>query len=325
MPRVGKADQTGAIGVTLLQLIVEQDLGWIFRRESHRDTGIDAHVEVVLSGEALGLLLALQVKTGASYFSEPTPNGWKYRGDYEHLRYWQEHNLRVVVVLVDEIAKVAYWAFVGDGARIQQGAKSWTIEVPRIQSVSQACATAWMDLAWAANPRDALYRYCVLHRRYIELLENDGRMFVEAEDWINKTRGQAKFRIILEESDGGTTEEEFFFFAGIDDVHTWTQRVFPWADVGIDDDYYDRHEDVEPAAVFHDPESEGGYYIIPGERPSGIRPYTEGGGGEIAYYRFELTLNEIGRAYASLDAQSAALPRYPPYYLATVLERRSES
>src|SRR5687767_4347259 len=100
MPRVSKSDVTGAIGVTIVQLIVER-LGWIFRREDHRDKGLDALVEVVLDGEPTGLVLGVQIKTGPSWFSETTQTGWNYRGDIAHLNYWRSHNLTVVIVLVD--------------------------------------------------------------------------------------------------------------------------------------------------------------------------------------------------------------------------------
>ena len=321
MPHATNTDSTAAVGVTRVQFLVEQSLGWIFRRQEHRDTGIDAQVEVVLSGEATGLVLALQIKTGPSYFTEKTSKGWRYRGNYSHLRYWNEHNLPVIVVLVDDTTGKAYWALVGEDAEIHRAEKSWTIEIPRSQQVGVNCAGAWMDLAWAANPRDALYRYCVAHRRYIQHISNGGRVLVEADDWINKTRGQAEFRVNLEDENGTVVETQAWsFFAGIHDVHDFVRHVFPWADVGIDEDFYGMHEDVPPEAVFQDSESPGGYYIIPGERPTGIRPYADSAG-EVEHYRFELFLNNTGLAFASLAANAASTTTYPPYYLARVLSR----
>lgn len=321
MPRVRDSDQLGAVGVTLVQLAVEEHLGWIFRRQDHRDTGLDAEVEVVLSEEATGLVLGLQVKTGPSYFRELVAAGWRYRGDAAHLRYWTEHNLRVVVVLVDATTRRLYWASATDNPTLHRANSSWTIEVPRSQELTGSCADAWMNLAWAANPRDALYRYCTLHREYIDLIANGGRVLLEADDWVNKTRGQAEFRVILEDDNGRVRkQEQWSFFAGVSDVHEFACRVFPWATVGIDDSYYDAHEDVPPEAVFQDDESPGGYYVIPGERPTGIRPYSDSSG-EVEHYRFELTLNEIGKAFAEFDSCGTSTTRYPPYYLARILSR----
>lgn len=322
MPNVNKNDQTGAVGVTQVQLVVERDMGWIYRRQEHRDTGLDAEVEAVLRGEATGLVLGLQIKTGKSYFSEPTANGWKYRGNYDHLRYWREHNLAVLVVLVDLETETAYWTFVGPDVEVHEAGKSWTIEIPRRAIVSEACVTPWMDLAFAVNPCDALYRYCAIHARYIQLLEDGGTIFLEADEWVNKTRGQAEFKLLLEDPDGRRTTEEFFVFAGVREVHEFVLRVFPWANVTLDEDYYEEHEDVPPEAVFQDDESPGGYYVVEGERPTGIRPYSDNG--EVASFRFELTLNDVGRAFAEIARAASALPKYPPYYFARILARGDE-
>jgi hypothetical protein len=322
-PKVTEQDQIGALGVTHVQLAVEK-LGWIFRRVDHRDTGLDAEVEVVLAGEATGLVLGLQIKTGSSYFSAPTARGWKYRGDYEHLQYWRDHNLAVVVVLVDHEHELAYWESVGGGTKVHEAARSWTIEVPREKKLSKESATHWMDLAFAANPRDALYRYCVLQTRYIELLAAGGRIFVEARDWVNKTRGQAELRVILDDQKGTITEESLFIFAGVYELHGFVQSVFPWADISVDEEFYEENEYVQPEAVFPDEDSETGYFEFPGEKPTGIRAYGDEGGGEVALYRFELTLNHIGNAFAVLSAAAGELSEYPPYYLARGLARKSE-
>jgi hypothetical protein len=292
MTRVTEEDQTGAIGVTLVQLLVENELRWIFRRIDQRDTGIDAQVEVVLAGQATGLLLALQIKTGKSYFSSKTESGWRYRGDYEHLRYWREHNLSTLVVLVDEVARQAFWVFVGPDTTVNEARASWTIEVPADQVLSAECRTEWMDLAFAACPRDALYRYCVTQIRYIAWVAEGNRLLVEAQEWLNKIRGQCEFRLIFDREGDEVREEAFDVLSGARNPHVFVQKVFPWADVGIDEEFYETS----------------------GKK---IRPYESDG--EVASYRFELTLNPVGEAIAALAAAAEALEEYPPYYFARVL------
>lgn len=326
MPEVTKADQIAASGVTRVQLLVEEELCWIFRRIDQRDTGLDAEVEVVLADQATGLLIGLQIKTGASYFSEPTATGWKYRGDYDHLRYWRNHNLSVLVVLVDEATKTAYWASVEPDAQIHQAEKSWTLEVLRDQEVSSSCRNPWMDLAWARDPRAALFKYCSVQNKYVDLLASGGRIFIEVDEWVNKMRGQADFRLLLRDEEADTTEEQHLsIFAGVPKIHDFVTRVFPWADVTIDEEYYELNEDVPPDAVFQDSESDGGYVIFEGDRPTGIRHYAEKENGEIACYRFELTLNDVGKAYSTLCLHAERLEKHPPYYLATAFEKIAKS
>ncbi len=49
--------------------------------------------------EVIGKLLALQIKAGTNWFSEPGPAGWWFRPDAGHVQYWKDHSLPVVVVL----------------------------------------------------------------------------------------------------------------------------------------------------------------------------------------------------------------------------------
>src|SRR5690242_3966994 len=75
------AARTGSIGVTQTRLAVERDLDWLFREQQTEDYGIDAQVEIVDAEVVEGKLLALQIKSGVSFFSEKGPQGWWYRPD----------------------------------------------------------------------------------------------------------------------------------------------------------------------------------------------------------------------------------------------------
>jgi hypothetical protein len=102
--------KTGAIGVTRTQLAVQERLGWLFREQFNDDYGIDAQVEVVAGDRVLGRLLALQIKSGPSWFKEPTVDGWWFRPERKHVSYWTSHSLPVVVVLYDESSESCHLA-----------------------------------------------------------------------------------------------------------------------------------------------------------------------------------------------------------------------
>jgi Domain of unknown function (DUF4365) len=70
--------------------------------------------EIVVGGSATGRLLALQIKSGESYFHEPVPDGFVYRGDSEHLEYWLNHTLPVVVVICNPLFQEAYWQVIAE-------------------------------------------------------------------------------------------------------------------------------------------------------------------------------------------------------------------
>lgn len=132
-----KADsksRTGRIGVAGTNLLFEK-LGWIFREQPIEDYGIDAHVEVVESNTATGKLIALQIKSGKSWFKEKTTDGFVFRGKTEHLEYWQEHSLPVMVVLYDDEEEIAYWQAV-NSSNVQQTNKAWKLIIPFEQQIN---------------------------------------------------------------------------------------------------------------------------------------------------------------------------------------------
>lgn len=131
-----KADsnsRTGRIGVAGTQLAFER-LGWIFREQSIEDYGIDAHVEVVENNKATGKLIALQIKSGGSWFREKVIDGFVFRGKAEHLEYWQQHSLPVIVVLYSDDEKIAYWQVVNKNS-VKKTNKAWRLIVPFEQKV----------------------------------------------------------------------------------------------------------------------------------------------------------------------------------------------
>jgi hypothetical protein len=91
--------RTASVGVTRTQLAVEEELGWLFREQPTEDYGIDAHVEVVDGRDVRGRLLALQIKSGESWFQDLASGGWWFRPDDDHVQYWLRHSLPVVVIL----------------------------------------------------------------------------------------------------------------------------------------------------------------------------------------------------------------------------------
>ena len=82
------SDQIARIGVHGVATLVLRNLGWIFREQHESDNGIDAIVESAVDGRPTGRLIALQIKSGSSYFAVDSPvGGWVLRGEKRHLTY----------------------------------------------------------------------------------------------------------------------------------------------------------------------------------------------------------------------------------------------
>ncbi|QPB81547.1 DUF4365 domain-containing protein [Pseudoalteromonas rubra] len=132
--KIKNSANTDRIGVQITGGLFEI-AGYIFREQSVSDYGIDAQIEVVQDGEVTGKLIALQIKSGKSQFKEKTAEGYIFRGDREHLDYWLNHSLPVLVVLCDIDNKVCYWQAV-TAQSITRTRKSWKMLVPFYQRIN---------------------------------------------------------------------------------------------------------------------------------------------------------------------------------------------
>src|ERR1035438_9020612 len=246
MAKPNEADHLGEIGVAAVALLVRKEMGWIFRQQPISDRGIDAEIEIQDSeGDATGRLIALQIKTGPSFFKEKTSTGFVYRGEERHLEYWRRHSLPVILVLHDPDTGISYWQIVSE-AHSTKTKKGWKMEVPFGQKLDQSALHRLRELAEGPIYERRL-RCLVLDRPWMLLLENGERLFLEAEEWINKSSGRGSLclkAVDTDETERVVQDWPFVMFPGMPYELVFRQ-LFPWADPSVDDDYYhDRDEDA---------------------------------------------------------------------------------
>lgn len=80
-------------GVSAVQNIVYRELKWFFREQTVDDYGIDAQIEVTSQEYPTGKMIAIQIKSGESYFISTTEEGIIFRFDEKHKKYWLGHVL----------------------------------------------------------------------------------------------------------------------------------------------------------------------------------------------------------------------------------------
>jgi hypothetical protein len=301
-------DNTSRIGVYAVAAMIEKELGWIFREQPTSDHGIDAQVEVVGSrSDVTGRLIALQIKSGKSYFQESVEGGFVYRGDSNHLNYWARHSLPVIVVLHNPTTEAIYWQVVTPET-IERTKNAWKMTVPTAQTLDKSAAAQLQYLADIPAEQQRLASLA-LAKSWMEMLKQGNRLFLKAEEWVNKSSGRGRLTLFTRDDNGkGEVVEDwpFVMFPGQLYVEV-LPRLFPWADLEVDHEVYDDlDEDAwnEECGVW---DSEDDRYIFHTEeyedwlsRMAQIRPY-EVASGEVALFQLELTLNEIGNAYLSLE------------------------
>lgn len=303
-----ESDHLGEIGVAAVNLVVRKEMGWIFRQQPISDRGIDAEIEIQApGGDATGRLIALQIKTGPSFLSEKTTSGFVFRGNNRHLSYWRRHSLPVVVVLHDPEANISYWQSVED-KNIEKTGKGWKLEVPSSQVLNKSAMKALYELA-AGPIYERRLRRLVLDRPWMLLLEGGEQLFLEAEEWINKSSGRGSLALKARNDEGEerlVQDWPFVMFPGWPYEFVFRQ-LFPWAELAVDEEFYESYDEN----AFDDDcgiwDGEDKCYMGHTEdfsewraRLPELRPY-EIASGEIALYRLELVLNEVGKAFLMLD------------------------
>jgi hypothetical protein len=98
-------------------------------------------VEQAGGGKTTGRWLSLQIKSGGSYFKETTEEGVVFRDTADHLEYYRQHQLPVVVVLHNPQTDEAIWQAVRPHA--VETAKGWKLLVPFAQKLDDRTAAEW--------------------------------------------------------------------------------------------------------------------------------------------------------------------------------------
>lgn len=103
---------TERIGVSKVQLIVNEEFHWIFREQPIEDYGIDAHIEIQNEKYAQGKMIAVQIKSGVSYFQNTNENKIVYYPKQKHLEYWSNSILPVIIILYNPETKQCVWHYI---------------------------------------------------------------------------------------------------------------------------------------------------------------------------------------------------------------------
>ncbi len=142
------AQATGELGVAIVATLVRENLGWEFRRTPQEsDFGIDGYIDIVThQAYVTGKSLAVQIKTGTSFFAEPTPEGWRYRGELKHVNYYCNAPVPVVLILVDPTRRQAWWRQFEVYETDRTGG-SWTLLVPRVNELGSGARFAMEKIA----------------------------------------------------------------------------------------------------------------------------------------------------------------------------------
>ena len=140
MPKVPLTYATEREGVNAVATQVAR-MRHIWRETATGDIGIDGQIEEVdAAGRVTGRLIGVQVKSGASYFSNCTRAGFRYYPDEGHRAYWEGFPLPVILMLHDPAAGQTYWAEVRQ--QLRAGSGRGPVIVPRTRILEDTARDA---------------------------------------------------------------------------------------------------------------------------------------------------------------------------------------
>lgn len=268
-------------GVAALEMFFATQ-GWFFREQFVQDWGIDAHVEIVRNGKPTGELIALQIKSGKSYFAGEDDESVPFKTDEQHMKYWTEHSIPIVVVIYNPDTKQMYWQHISTKTAVCTG-KGWKIVVPKAHSFDEPKKVLHL-LSKILQPEPYIRRLNKLRidRRWMERIEEGEHVLVKFDDWVNKSLPRYQLTLSC------NTESESLpmtYIPGVD-IQGMLEHLLPWADFSMDEDAYRMGLDDD----WFDEESV----------PTEIVPVS--GNGETESYSLVLSLNDVGQSFLTTDA-----------------------
>jgi hypothetical protein len=251
--------------------------------------GIDSQVEVCVNGNPTGKLLALQVKSGTTYFHEISGNCIVVRGEKVHYEYWTNHSLPVLLVVYNpETGETLWQHLTKDTVTLLKN--GWKTGIHRDHKLTRDYRDEIADIAEGPEHLKRLRRL-QFDKPLIQRLAEGDVLFLEFEKWVNKSLARTPLTVKVQDDDEKehVLRETFLYYVGYT-IEEMLCRSFPWADCEIDEDYYGWNMDEESV------ESVFGIRDFWDE----IYPYTVEMG-EVASYRVLLKLNRLGESFLDVD------------------------
>ncbi len=281
---------------------------WLFRPQPVNDIGIDAHMEIADKSGRSRQLLALQIKSGESYFESKKDDYYVFRDmDERQYVYWTTNPLPCILVLYNPENDMCIWQKLTSKTieRTRGGkGKGFTVKVP-INQVFLDDASERKLLDFSNLPEHITnYNFLLSQKMFMQIIEEGGSVKLHSKEWVNKTSGRGETELIV---DDGTDIKSYsypywFPYTCYTDVFP---RLFPWADFRADPDFY-YDEDLELWHQLHCYYERGTGWVQVGdsfiEFRSKLDPMRSVNySGELAEYMLELSLNELGESFLLLD------------------------
>jgi len=288
------ASHTERIGISEVSKICEENK-WFFREQPVSDIGIDAIIERYNDETKESKLIALQIKTGLSYFKEQDSSYVFYRISERHYNYWTKYSIPVILVLYNPVTKEIVFSEIDDN-RIKKNRSEYKLHLSKHEDFTSYLNDVALRLV---NLPNSLYNYNYMLTQlpFMEAIENDKEVILESEEWVNKSSGRGSLKITIDDGKAKEIYEwgYYFPFTSYDKVF---RRLFPWAKFVIDMDFLEYEEiySADLGRIFSDNDIS---YIQHTHENGSIIGILRAG--EVAFYKLHLELNDFGKCFLNVN------------------------
>jgi len=302
------ANRIERIGVNHIGEIAERN-NWMFREQPIDDVGIDAHMEFMEQTGEPKQLLALQIKSGASWFNEKKDDCIIFRDINERqYNYWTMNSLPCIVVLYNPDDNMCIWQRLTDETiqRTSDGkGKGFFVKVPITQVFLDALSNQQL-LAFTNLPQHIVnYNFLLSQKRFMQILQDGGEIKLHSWEWVNKSSGRGDTELIVNDGKGSQKYSYPYWFPYTPYTEVFP-RLFPWANFSADEEFFEENDELlwREYHCYYDKEDDE--WVVVGDtfeefrkKLSPMRSIDHSG--EVAEYMMILSLNDLGKSFLNVN------------------------
>ena len=302
------ANSTERIGVHHCAEIAERN-NWLFREQPINDIGIDAHIELVEMNGNPKQLLALQIKSGESWFKEKKDNYYIFRDiDERQYNYWTMNSLPCIVVIYNPADEMCIWQRLTSNTieRTKNGeGKGFFVKIPMTQIFLDEKSNESLRSFSNLPEHITNYNFLLSQKKFMEIIRDGGKVKLHSTEWVNKSSGRGDTELIVDDGKSIKKYSYPYWFPYTPYTKVFPQ-LFPWADFSADEEYFLENDDClwRELNCFYDKEEHE--WLVVGDSFEEFRNNLDpmrsiNNSGEAAEYMMILSLNELGKSFLYVD------------------------
>ena len=252
-----------SVGLNAVERIFLEDFQWFFRSQPVADWGIDAHVEVVENNVPTGKLIALQIKSGPSYFRR-SGDDYVFYGERRHYDYWTGHSLPVFLILHNPDNGLTLWQKIEPHLITHGDDGPWSVRIPPTNVLSSRSKRNFED--GIANDEVSYRRFLItLHLPTIRLFSEHDAVYLVVEQWVNKSLNMRNVDVYFDDPDKDEPDLVIERWLPHSNLEHYMAVRLPWLD-------YEAYEEADDSS------------------------------GEVMAHYLNVTVNELGRSALVMEA-----------------------